>query len=71
MWSDGQDRRKIGHRGERVGPLRKAEVIPNLVLAIHLSTLKVKKADGRILLRKEKDLDPLMIQRPRTLKELS
>ena len=51
----------------RVGPLRKAEVITNLVLAIHLSTLQVQKADGRILLRKEKDLDPLMIQPQRTV----
>ena len=51
----------------RAGPPRKAEVIPTLVLATHLSTLQVKKADGGIPLRKERVLDPLMIEPPRTV----
>ena len=37
-------------------PPKKAEVIPTLVLTIHLSTLQVKKEDGGIPLRKERDL---------------
>ena len=41
----------------RTSPRKKAEMIPKLVLAIHLSTLQVKKADGGIPLRKERDLD--------------
>ena len=54
----------------RTSPPKKAEVIPTLVLAIHLSTLQVKKADGGIPRRKERDLDPLMIKPPRTVEGL-
>ena len=39
----------------------------SLVLAIYLLTIQVKQADGGILLRKERDVAPLMIKPPRTV----
>ena len=54
---------KIGYRsGERV-----LQMIPTLVLAIHLSPLQVKKADGGIPLRKERKQYPLLRKPPRTV----
>ena len=51
----------------RAGPLRKAEVIPALVKTIHASPLQGKKVDGGIPLRKERDLDNLIIEPPGTV----
>ena len=42
-------------------------MIPTRVLAIHLSTLQVKKAAGGVPLRKERELDPLLFVLPRTV----
>ena len=42
-------------------------MIPTLVLAIHLSTLQDKKAVGGVPLRKQRELDPLLMMPPRTV----
>ena len=65
FWPDGQDWEKIGYRKWRASRPKKAEVIPTLVLAIHLSPLQDKNTDGGILLRKDKELDPLLMEVPR------
>ena len=37
---------------------KKAEVVPALIWAFHLSPLQIKRIDGGISLRKERELDP-------------
>ena len=46
---------------------KKTEVVPALVRAIHLSPLQIKKTEGGSPLRKERELDPLMMEPPRTV----
>ena len=51
----------------RMNPPKKTEAVPTLVLAIHLSPLQIKKIEGGILLRKERELDSLVMEPPRTV----
>ena len=51
----------------RTSPPNKKEAIPQLVLAIHLSPLQIKMTVDGIPLRKERELDPLLIEPPRTV----
>ena len=51
----------------KMNPPKKTEAVPALVRAIHLSPLQIKKTEGGIPLRKERELDPLVMEPPRTL----
>ena len=49
----------------RTSPRRKVDMILPLVLAIHLSPSQIKKTEGGFPLRKERELDPLVLEPPR------
>ena len=51
----------------RMNPPKKTDAIPTLVLAIPLSPIQIKKIDGGIPLRRERDLDPLVMEPSRTV----
>ena len=58
---------KIGYKsGERV-LLRRQKAFPALVRAIHLSPLQIKKKDGGTPLKEERELDPLLMELPRSV----
>ena len=59
LWPDGQVRGKIGYMW-RMHPPKKTEAVPALVRAIHLSPCGIS-------LRKERELDPLLLVPPRTV----
>ena len=45
----------------RMHPPKKTVAVPALVRAIHVSPLQIKITDGGIRLRKERELDPLLL----------
>ena len=51
----------------RMNPPKKTEAVPALVLTIHLSPLQIKQIEGGIPLRKERKLDPLVMEPPRSV----
>ena len=50
-----------------MNPPKKTEAVPALVRAIHLSPLQIKMTEGGVPLRKERELDPLSMEPPRTV----
>ena len=51
----------------RMHPPKKTVAVPALVRAIHVSPLQIRITDGGIPLRKERELDPLLLGPPRTV----